>query len=123
MDERIDDNEVLFRLFSTLETANQGEREEGKIGSDNSPSVFGPLAVRSTLNLALFVALADADPLVGYNWLANNRLSLLSIPGFKCGIFETISKISNEGEGFLDFSSNEIRMLKLLANKLEVLKD
>eukprot|EP00546_Thalassionema_frauenfeldii_P013911 CAMPEP_0178927602 /NCGR_PEP_ID=MMETSP0786-20121207/19301_1 /TAXON_ID=186022 /ORGANISM="Thalassionema frauenfeldii, Strain CCMP 1798" /LENGTH=170 /DNA_ID=CAMNT_0020603097 /DNA_START=6 /DNA_END=518 /DNA_ORIENTATION=+ len=117
----MNDNDVLGKLLFTLEEKVSTDKEdEGKIGSNDNN--FGTMAKLATLNLALFLALANVDPLVGYNWLKQNRLSFVSIPGFKCKIYETMTLLSQEKEGFLGMSSNEIKIFGMLATKLEPLK-
>lgn len=119
-EERIDDNDVLKRLFVT-ELSVSGKKKGGA-PSEEQAEDFGKLAIMTSLNLALFMVMADLDPMVGYQWLKLNRLSFLSIPGFKCKIHETMKLLSEKEEGFLGLSSREIRMLALLATKLEPLK-
>lgn len=117
----MNDNDVLGKLFFTLmEKVSTDKDGEGNIGSNDDN--FGTMAKLATLNLALFLALANVDPMVGYNWLKQNRLSFVSIPGFKCKIYETTTLLSQEKEGFLGMSSNEIKIFGMLATKLEPLK-
>mmetsp|Transcript_25165 Transcript_25165/g.37185 ORF Transcript_25165/g.37185 Transcript_25165/m.37185 type:complete len:569 (+) Transcript_25165:70-1776(+) len=119
----MNDTDVLGTLFFTLEETTAADKDgEGKIGTNNDADNFGTMAKVATMNLALFLALANVDPLVGYNWLKQNRLSFVSIPGFKCKIYETMTLLSQEKEGFLGISSKEIKMFGLLATKLEPLK-
>lgn len=75
----------------------------------------------SILNLALFLCLVDLDPYVGYNWLKNNRLSFLSIPGFKSKTYEDMKSLASDGKS-LGISEGKLRMFELLRDKLECLK-
>jgi len=132
-EEKMDDNDVLKRLFLT-ELSATGKKKEttaetttttsnNKDGEGNvDDEDFGKLAIQTSLNLALFLVIADVDIMVGYQWLKQNRLSFLSIPGFKCKIYETMKLLSEKEDGFLGLSSREIRMLDLLATKLVPLK-
>jgi len=76
---------------------------------------------RTFINLAVFLAIGDSDPMVTYKWITNNRLSLFSIPGFKCHIFEKLEKMVEKGETF-GFTREQIEMLRLLRDKLTPLK-
>ena len=53
--------------------------------------------VQPFINLAIFIAMLDKDPMVGYNWLKSNRLSVFSIPGFKGHIVEDMETIVTKG--------------------------
>ena len=81
-----------------------------------------PSLLRSLSTLAIFFAVVDKDPVVGYKWMKSNRLSFFSIPGFKSGLFEDLTKVVEDGEK-LGFTENEIEMFKVLRGKLGVLKD
>jgi len=75
----------------------------------------------SLVNLAVFLAIADTDPMVPYNWMKGNRLSLLSIPLFKCGVYENLDKMVTKGS-ILGFSNENIEMFRILRDKLEPLR-
>ena len=75
----------------------------------------------SIVNLAMFICLADRDPMVGYNWHKENRLSFLSVPGFKCKIYENMKFLASNGKSF-GFEEGKIRMFELLRDKLECLE-
>ena len=77
-------------------------------------------AFRSTVTLAMFLALASKDPLESYKWLSKNRLSLLSVPGYKCGICQSLDILIAEGHTF-GYNKSEIQMLCLLNKKLQPL--
>ena len=81
-----------------------------------------PGLLRSLSTLAIFFAIVDKDPTVGYEWMKSNRLSFFSIPGFKSGLFEDLTKVVKDGKK-LGFTENEIEMFKILRGKLVVLKD
>jgi len=78
--------------------------------------------LRSLSTLAVFLAIVDKDPMVGYQWMKSNRLSFFSIPGFKSGIVEDLTKLIKDGKE-IGFAENEIKMFELLRGKLEVLKN
>ena len=88
------------------------------------PKTWEPVSAddfRSILTLGLLLALQDKDPLVSYKWMQENRLSLLSIPGFKCKIYENICMLIDRGEG-LGLTNGQIRMTELLKQKLKPLE-
>jgi hypothetical protein len=77
--------------------------------------------IRPIVTLGMFFGILDEDPMVAYNWMKTNRLSFLSIPGFKCQIYEDITLLYEKGKA-LGYTDNDIRMFKVLAEKLEPLK-
>ena len=103
------DNDVLLHLIQAFQL-------DGEV-----PGIVKGM-IRSLSTLAIFLAIVDKDPMVGYEWMKSNRLSFFSIPGFKSGIVDDLNKMIEDGEK-LGFTDNEIRMFKLLSGKLEVLKD
>jgi len=101
---KVSENEVMRLLI-----------EEFKLKGD----VAGKLV--PIINLALFMCLADRDPLVGFNWLKENRLSFLSVPGYTCKIHENMKLLTSSGKS-LGFEDGKIRMFELLRDKLECLE-
>jgi len=81
-----------------------------------------PSLMVSLSTLAVFFSLVDKDPMVGYEWMKANRLSFFSIPGFKSGILNDLSRLSAGGET-LGFREDEIEMFTILHEKLLPLKD
>lgn len=81
-----------------------------------------PSLLVSLSTLAVFLALVDKDPMVGYKWMKANRLSFFSIPGFKSGIVGDLARLTTNGEK-LGFSASEVEMFSLLHEKLQPLKD
>jgi len=77
--------------------------------------------LRSTINLGVFIALLDPDPMVGYNWLKSNRLSMYSIPGFKGHITEDLYMIVEKGKIF-GSPPDQLEMIHKIAKKLEPLR-
>jgi len=73
------------------------------------------------INLAMFIALADPDPEVAYQWLQRNRLSFVGIPGFKSSIYESLEKFVEKWEVF-GFTEDERQRLELVRDKLKPLK-
>lgn len=76
---------------------------------------------RPIINLALILCLVHSDPLIGHKWMKENRLSFLSIPGFKCKVYENLGALVKEREA-LKLSEGELSMITLLRNKLEPLE-
>lgn len=102
------DNQVLNELIRGLGL------------SESDPLKRGPL--RSIVTLAMFLAIASKDPLESYNWISSNRLSLLSIPGTKCGICQNLDVLIQKGKTF-DYKESELQMFCLLREKLEPLRN
>jgi len=72
---------------------------------------------------ATFLALANKDdPVKTLNWMKKNRLSMLSIPGAKVGIYETLSSMLKLSESTDLFSKAKIATIGILQDKLKVLK-
>mmetsp|Transcript_7980 Transcript_7980/g.17116 ORF Transcript_7980/g.17116 Transcript_7980/m.17116 type:complete len:538 (+) Transcript_7980:138-1751(+) len=99
------ENEVLGRLISGI-----GLNEDDKRDS-----------FQSILNLALFLAIANEDPMVGYQFLKENRLSFFSIPGFKGEVYETMGILLDRAKP-LGYSDGEKRMFQLLRDRLQILE-
>ena len=74
----------------------------------------------SIINQALFIALLDRDPMVGYNWLKSNRLSAFSIPGNKVHLVEDMHTIVSKGS-ILGSPSDQIEISQNVAEKLKPL--
>jgi len=91
---------------------------------DNSTDETGlsMVSYQSILNLAIFLAVADRDPLVGHQWMKKSRLSLLSVPGFKCKIYETMSVMATIGVSKLGLPEDLIGMIELLRDRLKPLE-
>ena len=77
--------------------------------------------LRSIINLAVFLSIANVDPMISYKWMKNNRLQFLSIPFFKCRIYEHVSTMIHKGK-IMGFSDATVNMLRLLQTKLEPLQ-
>ncbi len=103
--EDLSENEILRRLISAV-----GLNEGGKGGS-----------FQSILNLAFFLGIANKDPMVGYQFLKENRLSFFSIPRFKGEIYETMGILVNQAKT-LGYSDGEARMFQLLRDRLQILE-
>jgi len=70
---------------------------------------------------ALWLAFLDKDPKTGYKALKSNRLSLLSIPGFKLGIYEDmVGLVAKRAE--LGIPDRMAEMDAKLMARMEVLK-
>lgn len=77
--------------------------------------------LRSTITLAVFISILDKDPMVGYNWLKSNRLSMLSIPGFKVHAVEDLELIVEKGK-VLGSPPDQLEIIQKVAKKLEPLR-
>merc|ERR1712157_582273 len=77
--------------------------------------------LRSTITQAMFIALLDKDPEVGYEFLKSNRLSMMSIPGFKGRFVEDLELIVEKGKR-LGAPSDQLEMIQKVAEKLEPLR-
>lgn len=77
--------------------------------------------LRSVITQAMFVALLDKDPMVGFKWLKTNRLSMLSIPGFKGRMVEDLELIVEKGQT-LGSDPKKLKMIRKVAKKLEPLR-
>ena len=77
--------------------------------------------LRPLILVSLFIALLNEDIMVGYKWLKCNRLSVFSIPAFKSRVYETLLEMQAKYQEF-GFSTEEAKMVAILADKLEVLK-
>ncbi|KAL3822005.1 hypothetical protein ACHAXA_002991 [Cyclostephanos tholiformis] len=103
--ETISDNEVLRRLISATD-----------LSQGNAVKPF-----QIMLNLGMFLAIGNKDPIVVYKFLKQNRLSFLSIPGSKVGVYEAFGLLMEQAETFV-LAPNEIRLMKLLRERLRVLE-
>ena len=77
--------------------------------------------LRSPITQAIFIAILDKDPMVGYTWLKSNRLSILSIPGAKVEAVEDLELIVEKGKT-LGWAPGQLEMLQKVAGKLEPLR-
>lgn len=77
---------------------------------------------RSIVTNAMFLAIANSDPMVAYSWLRHNRLSFYSVPGFRSGIYGQLSDLVEKGKK-LGFTEAELSMFAMVRDKLEPLKD
>jgi len=87
----------------------------------NDPNIgdhLDPVIVFATI-----LALANKDdPIKTLNWMKKNRLSMLSIPGAKSKIYETLSSMLKLSESTDFFSKAKIATIGILQDKLKVLK-
>ena len=105
------ENDVLRRLVRAFQL-------DSKDHNDKSLTAG---SIRSLVTLAVFLALAGEDPLIGYEWLKRNRLSFFSIPDFKGEVYETMNLILENNDEATGFSEGEVHMISLLRDKLEPL--
>jgi len=104
-------NKVLGELIQSVRLASR----------DVSVNVEFLDELKSSITQAMFVALVDKDPMVGVEWLKSNRLSMLSIPGFKAGIVEDLELIVEKGKT-LGSDPEKLEMIRKVAVKLEPLR-
>jgi len=98
------DNEVLRTLITALSFAD---------GNAGNP-------IKSMLTLAVILAIGNKDPMVVYNFIKQNRLSIFNIPGSKIGVYETLGLMLEQAKEF-EFT-NDTRMMQLLRQKLQLLE-
>ena len=77
--------------------------------------------MKSTITQAMFIALLDKHPMVGYQWLQSNRLSEMRIPGFKGRFVEDLELIVEKGK-HLGAPSDQLEMIQKVVKKLEPLR-
>ena len=91
------------------------------IGNQIDPQVKKNTTFASMTNLAIFFAVADKDSTVAYKWMKSNRLSFLSIPGYKSKIYESLCTMVSKAAS-LEFSERKVKMVTLLRDKLKPLE-
>ena len=105
-------HEVLGHLISGYNL-----RKRSDVSSDDGMAHVQPL-----VTIAAFIALFDADPSVGHNWMKKNRLSFFSIPGFKGSVYENVYKILEKEKVLDQMKPEDITILRGLAKKLKPLE-
>lgn len=129
------DTGFAMELHRALEGKDGALRREAPITAQDTEKALGSLfralaetsggelgkQFRPIVNLALFLCVADEDITVGHTWMKQNRLSFLSIPGFKCGVYENIGLILKEGKA-LGFSEGELSVMALMRDRLKPLE-
>jgi len=88
----------------------------------NDVTTLSMVSYQSILNVAIFLAVANRDPLVGLQWMKGSRLSLLSVPGSKCKLYETMSVMAIIGISKLGLPKDLIGMIELLRDRLKPLE-
>ena len=102
-------NEILRQLIRGL-------------GIQSTDTTHGFLdGMRSAITQASFLALLDADPMVGYRWLKANRLSMFSVPGFKGSVVEDMEAIVAKGR-ILGAPPAQLNIIRKIAEHLEPLR-
>lgn len=76
---------------------------------------------RTMMTQAIIFAIVDRDPMEVINWFKGNRLSFLSIPGFKSGACDDTRMLSTKQNVF-DLSDAEVSMMKLVGEKIKPLE-
>jgi hypothetical protein len=122
------DLDFMRRLVLALEEDKPGNNNKNFTENDllnalirpfiNSFSLFRPM-----INLATFLAILDQDPMVGMNWMKQNRLSILCYPdaGFKSETCDDLRMLRSKGNS-LGLPENDMRMLEVLSEKLKPLE-
>ena len=115
------DDEVLLRLIRGIPVdLIRGIPVGQSVTHIDHPDSDITVMFEPIITLGLFLAIIDPDPMVGYNWMKSNRLSFLSIPGFKSGLLEDLDAIVEKGK-VLGYPAGKLRMIKKMAEKLEPL--
>lgn len=70
---------------------------------------------------SIVFAILNEDPMVPFYWMKESRLSLLSIPGFKSHACNNVGMLCNEENNIVK-SENDIKMLKLVGEKIKPLE-
>merc|ERR1712176_535978 len=114
---------LMRKLAMTLKQ--EESKEDELTENDLMNMLLQPLTeehiYRALKTMSIILAILNEDPMVSLKWMKENRLSLLSIPGFKSKAYENIEILCNEDNKAVT-SENEINMLELVAEKIEVLK-
>lgn len=80
-----------------------------------------PKIYRTMLTQAILFAIVDRDPMEVINWFKGNRLSFLSIPGFKSGACDDIRMLTTKQNVF-KVPDAEVSMMKLVGEKIKPLE-
>merc|ERR1712176_477545 len=104
-------NKVLCDLIQSVGIGSTEDESESTFLQD----------MKSTITQAMFIALLDKDPMVGYQWLQSNRLSMMSVPGFKGRFVEDLELIVEKGK-HLGAPSDQLEMIQKVSEKLEPLR-
>ena len=76
---------------------------------------------RPLMTLSIIFATLDEDPIIPLNWMKQNRLSHLSIPGFKSRACDSIRLLCNKYNNVVK-SENYLKMLELVGEKIKPLE-
>ena len=72
--------------------------------------------------MALFLSLCDSsDTITTYQWMKANRLSMLSVPGFKANIYESMCYFATNYKQ-LGYTVSDAKIFELMADKLKSLE-
>jgi hypothetical protein len=96
------ENDLLKMLFHSLNL--------------DSSNIFRP-----QMTQAIIFAILDHDPMVAINWMKQNRLSFLSLPGVKSGACDHVRMLCSKGKT-LGLSENDVRMLEVIGEKIKPLE-
>lgn len=111
----------LVKILGTETSGANDELTENEMLDVLIKSVSLETVQRHLINSAILYAILDKDPLVVNKRLKQNRLSFMSIPGFKSGACDDMRLLCEKGK-VLGLSENEIRMLELLGEKIKPLE-
>lgn len=131
----ITENDILCQLIRAFNpTGTSVTTVEGGQGARTGNAIIAMENFRPIITLGLLLALLDKrDPLLSHQWMQKNRLSFLSIPGFKCNVYEDLNMLidigkkqqqqqGQEEENNVGFTRGQIRMMELLQQKLKPLE-
>lgn len=125
-DDTASGNDVLRGLIRSLDTdLNTEFAASGGGETDDDPSAAeGRNFLRdlqASITRSTFVALLDEDPLVGYEWFKQNRLSMIGIPGFPTNLVEDIEMVADKAKE-LGAPDADVARLRMVVEKLEPLR-
>ena len=116
----------LAFMRKLVQALKEDETEEDELTeNDLLNTLIRPLQLdtmyRPLITQAIIFAVLDEDPMVPINWMKENRLSFLSIPGFKSQACNSVRMLCSEDNNAVT-SENVIKMLKLVGEKIKPLE-
>lgn len=103
---KLSGNEVLRRLICGMDDITPDDHR----GEVLSLKVF-----------AVYMALLNKDPLESIKWCRRNRLDFLTVPFYKCEVYEYMRKMAADYNG-LGFTQVEAKQFSMLADRLKPLE-
>jgi len=102
--------------------ANEGSWTENSILRGAIQPLSPAFPYRPITNLAILLAALDDDPLVALDWMKQNRLCTLSVPGAKITSYADIRMLNAKGKT-LGLSEPDLHMLEVLGDKLQAIEE